>query len=487
MGSPIIMLRDGASHEHHCHPTDGMSKRDMCWSPVCGATLLWVTTWLRHLGLRWWCAVYVSVRRISCLKAEPTAVADFCWEHGHFRSNATTSSPHPLHLDWLSAVINPHWVLQAYVYFLIRIFLLAMPHVSWNLFFKTPLASIIKSSADMVRELETHWLRYGERATHCNAPYAEAIHSASPQEEPHPESAHPDSPHEVPHHRRVSHHNSQVVHLEAIQRMTRDIIQITHHQIPTYSSMLTFVQLRLIVDVVLMSLFVLLDFLLFKICAHHRSTDWHCELPNGDSVQCTIPLVHLLQQAAILSLFASCFTLLMLTTGSICLICHICSPKTNECFLELLPRASQSEDLKFKSVQYRKTYKLISKHLLQNYCIIQPVNFLRSFVKHLEDNNCIESSSTSNQADRQYRNKQRLKNEDGKDNKEVWEQLVTSNLWTAHGVWINAIYKPKEHIIQRIPAIPMMQLSRGYGEQKTQTAILYPNINMWTADTTGCL
>jgi hypothetical protein len=298
------------------------------------------------------------VRRISCFSAadfgQPQAtINEYCWEHGRLQSNSTSEH---WTTSWPSIFnqVDPDWVLQAYVYFILRFFVFALPHIYWNLNFRASIQSIIKSCVDILKELEVQWLQYAEKAEGANHP--KEVQAAANQ----------------------------------LRALTRDIVQITRHQLPFYRRILTFVQCRMVLDIIFLTVFVVLDFVLFRIVSRYNSTDLYCPLPNEESVRCVIPMMQLLWQVVVLSLLASCFCLLMCVAHSIHLLHFICSKDTKDCFLDQIPYAGVCEDLRMKKVGERKTYKLLSKFLLLNYCVIQPLHFIQSFVRHLEENHQVK-------------------------------------------------------------------------------------------------
>lgn len=312
----------------------------------------------------------IAGRRIHCFSAKdfaqpPAAIGEYCWNHGAFAKNVTGSD---------IVISHQSWLLQTYLFFYIQSFLFALPHLVWNLKHKAWLIALLKGTEELANELESLWLKYSELADKA---YREVEHRL----------------------------DNDPVGLEeelkraenAVKAMTRDTVQITQQQIPHYTALFRFIQFRLVYDTVVLAAIVIFNLSLFKMCNKYDSSDYYCPLPNGEMVRCMIPMMLFEWNSSLLCLLATGLTFLVTTTHSFYLVLNFMSPTTQDCFLEKIPYAKQVADLTWDNNVDRKTYKLLSMLMLQNSSILRPLNFLDSFVHHLQQVHQIEPEVTGSE------------------------------------------------------------------------------------------
>ena len=169
----------------------------------------------------------------------------------------------------------------------------------------------------------------------------------------------------------------------AVVAMTRDVVQITQQQVPRYSRVLTFVTLRLLYTMTVISLYVAVDLFFFATVNAYDSTDYYCPLPNAETIRCMVPMMQFLWHGALLALCCSVFVWFVTLRNVFSMLRILCSSSTAGCFLERVPLSGTTVDLSWQSSTDRRTYKILSKFLLQNVCILHPLNFLEAFVQHL--------------------------------------------------------------------------------------------------------
>ena len=173
---------------------------------------------------------------------------------------------------------------------------------------------------------------------------------------------------------------------DAVIAMTRDIVQITQQTVPRYSKITIFVAIRIIYSLIVICVYVAFDLAFFGIINDHDSTDYYCPLPNGEMIRCMVPMMQFLWHGALIALCCSIFVLIITLHNTFIMLSAICSTSTSSCFLERVPLSGIAADLSWKNAKDQRTYKVLSKFVLHNICVLHPLNFLEAFVQHLIEN-----------------------------------------------------------------------------------------------------
>ena len=281
------------------------------------------------------------------------ATAEYCWEQGHFQRNTTAEHYVP--------PISANLLLSTYVYFFIRGFAFLLPHIIWSLQYKPFLGAMIRETIALLNEIERMWLRYSESANEVYQEMKGKITSSK-----------------------------QIRQLQKVCfEITKDVVNITVGMTDNYKVVSTFMQFRMVWDMLVLPVFVLCDIALFLTNNLYLATDFYCPLPNTETLRCVVPVLQFQWHAMLMAIICAGFVTLVTLINNIWLACVLISSNTDGCLLERLPFAKKTGKLSWSSYNKRKAYKLLSIYLMQNVGVIQSVHFLESFLKHLKSENLL--------------------------------------------------------------------------------------------------
>ena len=278
-------------------------------------------------------------------------VAEHCWDNGGFTKQTAPSSTHPLIQS------SAKWLLNAWVYFIIKALLLQLPHVMWKSRYGPIIKALTQSCEDLMKQLAQHWLKFSESADEA---YRKKLELAA-------DSIDKD------------------VSYQTAMAMTRDVIYITRRQLPLCAEIYNFNQIRWTYQVLALSIFTILDCILLLSCSEYWPSDFICSLPNTEIVRCIVPHVTILWYALFLSCICIVLALLILCVYQLWLLCYIRSRSINGTFLERLPLAESIVTPPWARCRDRHSYRFLCILLLQNPCVLQPLEFTRALVAQLHD------------------------------------------------------------------------------------------------------